>query len=380
MKVSEVFPDRISLLGYGLMRLPRLAGMASGIDYETASKLIDHAIANGVNIFDTAYTYHGCEEFSGYALSAYPRDSYYLSTKCPPWMVEDAGDFERIFSEQCRRCRTDYFDFYLMHNLAKENKRAAGNEEHFERFINSDFYDMLKQKKSEGRIRRLGFSYHGTIEILRKLVDRFEWDFALIQLNYVDWAATGAKGQYELLAERGIPVMIMEPLRGGTLANLSSDAAALLKNARADASIASWGVRYAASLPNVVTVLSGMSEIAHLDDNLATMANFVPVDDSERSLLYEAAAVNSKSGAIACTGCGYCLPCPNGVDIPRIFSIYNYYRHVNFRIPFDNGYSTLSQSENASGCTDCGQCVDRCPQDLAIPGHLTEIDAFAKQG
>lgn len=378
MIISSAFGGDISLLGFGLMRLPRAGDMMSGIDYETSSKLVEYALANGVNYFDTAYTYGGSEEFAGQALAKYPRDSYYLATKCPPWKIKNAGDFERIFSEQCQRCKTDYFDFYLVHNLAQEAKRAAGNAGSFENFERLGIYDMYMQKKAEGKIRRLGFSFHGTLGIMQKLLDKYEWDFAQIQLNYIDWTATDAMGQYELLAERGIPVIIMEPLRGGALAQLNDEAAGMLKKAQPDSSIASWGLRYAASLPNVVTVLSGMNSMDQLKDNIATMDSFRPVDDSEKELLYEAGAVYNRAGAVACTGCGYCQPCPQGVNIPRIFSVYNHYRLLNFRIPFDNGYSTLNDKEKASSCNNCGQCMEKCPQGLGIPEYMRTINEFAE--
>ena len=377
MIYSAAFDGGISMLGFGLMRLPRVGDMASNIDYERSSALIDHAMVNGVNYFDTAYTYAGSEEFAGHALLKYPRDSYYLATKCPPWKISTEDDFERIFDEQCRRCRTDHFDFYLVHNLAQEETRAAGNEMHFEKFKKLGIYDMYKKKKSDGRIRRLGFSFHGTPEIMQKLIDEYEWDFAQIQLNYIDWTATDAKGQYELLAERGIPVIVMEPLRGGALAQLNNEAAAMLKNEDSRASIASWGLRYAASFPNVVTVLSGMNSMSQLTDNISTMENFRPIGDREKELLYKAAAVYGSSGFIACTGCGYCLPCPQGVNIPRVFSVYNHYKRVQYRIPFDNGYSTLSEKEKASCCSGCGQCALKCPQHLEIPEFMREIDEFA---
>ena len=365
-------------LGFGLMRLPRVSEESSAIDYEASSRLIDHAMANGVNYYDTAYTYDGSEAFAGHALSRYPRNSYSLATKCPPWMVKNISDFKRIFAESLERCKTDYFDFYLMHNLARESTRAAGNDEYFEKFEKIGMYGMLKQKKAEGKIRRLGFSFHGTLALLQKLVDKYEWDFAQIQLNYIDWTATDAKSQYEILTERGIPLIIMEPLRGGTLAALNEESAEMLKRARPDASLASWGIRYAASLPNVITVLSGMNTMEQLTNNIATMNRFQPVTDREKELLYDAAAIYNQSGAVACTGCRYCVPCPRGVNIPRLFSIYNHYRIVNFRIPFDNGYSTLNEREKASGCVNCGQCVEKCPQRLAIPDYMREIDEFAR--
>ena len=378
MVYRNVTGDDISLLGFGLMRLPRAGDMASDIDYERSLELVDRAIAAGVNYFDTAYTYGGSEEFAGRALSKYPRGSYYLATKCPPWKISSADDFELIFDEQCRRCQTDCFDFYLVHNLAREATRAAGNDGHYERFRKLGVYDMFKKKKTEGRIRRLGFSFHGTLEIMRKLLDDYEWDFAQIQLNYVDWTATDAKSQYELLAERGIPVIVMEPLRGGALAQLSGGAAAILKSEQPDASLASWGLRYAASLPSVATVLSGMNSMSQLTDNISTMENFRPIDEREKELLAKAGAVYGSSGFVACTGCGYCMPCSQGVNIPGIFSVYNHYKRVGYRIPFDNGYSTLDDGAKASRCVGCGQCGEKCPQGLGIPELMREIDGFAR--
>ncbi|MDR0469431.1 MAG: aldo/keto reductase [Peptococcaceae bacterium] len=369
----------ISLLGFGLMRLPKIAQGSSDIDHEAASKLIDHAMANGINYFDTAYTYRGSEAFAGLALSRYPRDSYYLATKCPPWMLKDEGDFERIFAESLARCRTDYFDFYLVHNLAQEARRAALNDDYFERFVQLGMYAMLQKKKAEGKIRHVGFSFHGTPALLQKLTDYFDWDFAQIQLNYLDWTATEAERQYEILAGHQIPVVVMEPLRGGALAVLNDESAHMLNAAQPGASLASWGIRYAASLPNVITVLSGMATMEQLSDNIATTASFQPVSDQEKELLANTAVVYNQAGAVPCTGCRYCMPCPQGVDISRIFSIYNHYRLVKFRIPFDNGYSTLDETEKASNCAQCGFCTEKCPQHIDIPALMREIDSFANE-
>ena len=375
---SKILDKDVSLLGFGLMRLPKVADKASDIDYEASIKLVDYAMANGVNYFDMAYTYSGSEEFAGQALSKYPRDSYYLATKCPPWKVNSADDFDRIFEEQLRRCKTDYFDFYLIHNFAQELMRAAGNKESFEKFEKIGFYDMLQRKKAVGKIHALGFSFHGTLDLLEKFVDKYEVDFGQLQINYIDWTATNAERQYEILSKRNIPITIMEPLRGGALATLSTESSKMLKDANPNVSLANWGIRYAASLPGVLTILSGMNTMGQLVDNIATIENFQPVTEQEKELLYETAAVYRKSGAIACTGCGYCVPCPLGVNIPRIFSIYNHARLMNYRIPFDNGYATLDDKEKASSCTKCGQCVEQCPQHLTIPEYMQEINEFAK--
>jgi len=369
----------VSLLGFGLMRLPKVSAGSADIDYELAAKLIDHAMANGINYFDTAYTYNGSEIFAGNVLSKYPRESYHLATKCPPWKIKNSEDFERIFAEELERCKTDYFDFYLVHNFAQELKRAGNNDEYFAHFEKIGMYEMLKKKKAEGKIRNIGFSFHGTPTLLQKIVDRYQWDFAQIQLNYIDWTATDAELQYEILTKHNIPITIMEPLRGGALAGLNEDAAKALIEAKPDASLASWGIRYAASFPNVVTVLSGMNAMEQLTDNIATMNDFQPVTEQEKELLYNAAAIYNQSGAIACTGCRYCLPCPAGVNIPRVFSIYNHYRIIKSRIPFDNGYSTLDEKEKASSCIQCGKCVEKCPQHLTISEYMKEIADFASK-
>ena len=369
----------VSLLGFGLMRLPKVSAGSTDIDYELSTELIDHAMANGINYFDTAYTYNGSEIFVGNVLSKYPRESYHLATKCPPWKIKDSEDFERIFAEELERCKTDYFDFYLVHNFAQELKRAGNNDEYFAHFEKIGMYEMLKKKKAEGKIHNIGFSFHGTPTLLQKIVDRYQWDFAQIQLNYIDWTATDAELQYEILTKHNIPVTIMEPLRGGALAGLNEEAAKALIEAKPDASLASWGIRYAASFPKVVTVLSGMNAMEQLTDNIATMNDFQPVTEQEKELLYNAAAIYNQSGTIACTGCRYCLPCPAGVNIPRVFSIYNHYRLVKYRIPFDNGYSTLDEKEKASSCIQCRKCVEKCPQHLTIPEYMKEIADFASE-
>jgi len=375
---NKIHGKEVSLLGFGLMRLPRVGDKASAIDYEASSKLVDHALENGVNYFDMAYTYTGSEEFAGRAFAKHPRDSYYLATKCPPWKVNCADDFDRIFEEQLRRCKTDYFDFYLIHNFAQELMRAADNKSAFAKFEKVRFHDMLMRKKAEGKIRAVGFSFHGTLDLLEMFIGKYEVDFGQIQLNYVDWNTTNAKRQYEILTERGIPIVIMEPLRGGALAELSKESAKLLKDADSSASIASWGMRYAASLPGVVTILSGMSTMEQLKDNIVTISNLSPVTEQEKSLLYKAAEVYRESGVVPCTGCEYCLPCPLGVSIPKIFSIYSHALLMGYRIPFDNGYATLPDSEKASACTGCGKCAQKCPQHLDVPGLMSEIDKFSR--
>ena len=366
----------ISLLGFGLMRLPLTSESARDIDYEKSEAMVARAIDAGVNYFDTAWVYHEeqSELFAGHALSKYPRDKYHLATKIPIWLLESRGDLERIFTEQLRKCRVDYFDFYLLHNIGGETYNTA---------VKYDVYEFLRAKKEKGYIRHLGFSMHDSPDLLEEAVKGWEWDFAQIQLNYVDWDTLGARRQYAILTGRGIPVIVMEPVRGGALARLQGEAADILKSADASASQASWAIRYAASLPGVLTVLSGMTTMEQLEDNLAVMSDFRQLSDVERNVLDRAAAAYRASGTIPCTGCRYCMDCLSGVDIPGVFGIYNHGKAilaVNERmggIVFTNTYRALPDARKAHNCVSCGACVEHCPQGIDIPKFMKEIADFA---
>ena len=360
----------ISLLGFGCMRLPRIDPDKTDIDYEAGQAMVDAAIAGGVNYFDTAWPYHEgkSEPFIGHALRHYPRESVYLATKLPVRALKSADDVERIFNEQLERCTVDYFDFYLAHNLNRDNYA-----------IHESFgvYDLLRKKKEQGLIRHLGFSIHDNTDLVRRIVDTYEWDFVQIQLNYLDWDSGDAKGQYAILTERNLPVVIMEPVRGGVLASLNDEANSLLRAADPDASAASWAIRYAASLPGVMTVLSGMTALEHVEDNLKTMTGFKPLEQKDYELLTQVAAAFRASGTIPCTGCRYCMDCPAGVDIPRVIAAYNYYCTSKNAMRFGSDYRTLRDSELPRNCVGCGVCVEQCPQDIDIPARMKEIAAFA---
>lgn len=249
--------DRVSLLGFGAMRLPRVSPDTQEIDFERARELIDCAYTHGVNYFDTAYRYHDgdSEPFLGRALAEYPRESYHLASKMPTWLVHSLDEGKRIFADQLERCRTDYFDFYLCHSVGKSV------EEFTDVYEKTGLLDHLRAQKAAGAIRRLGFSFHGTPEVLRELIARGGWDFVQIQLNYLDWELLDAAQQYRILEENGLPCIVMEPVRGGNLVSLCPEAVEILRAARPGASTASWAIRFAASLPNVLTVLSGMSTL-----------------------------------------------------------------------------------------------------------------------
>ena len=357
---------KVSLLGMGCMRLPKVDPEKEDIDYEKAQEIIDYAYANGVNYFDTAYGYHGgqSELFVGQALKKYPRESFFLASKMPIWCVKEKGDVERIFNEQLQRCQTDYFDFYLFH------AQDAGN---FKKCQEFGVYEFLSRMKAEGKIRRLGFSFHDTPEVLRHICDTYPWDFAQIQLNYLDWEMQDAKTQYQILNDREIPVIVMEPVRGGALASPCEAADILFREERPDKSVASWAIRFAASLPGVLTVLSGMSNMEQVRDNVDTMTRFEPLTDREREVIDEALEAYRKKDTVPCTGCRYCMDCPFGVDIPKMFSLYNHYVLDRDGEDYLEAYEAQPESQRADQCQACGACMEKCPQHIRIPDQMVTI-------
>jgi predicted aldo/keto reductase-like oxidoreductase len=368
----QTINEGVSLLGFGLMRLPTVDKASQIIDYKTAFPMVDKAIEVGVNYFDTAWMYHNglSEIFAGDVLSRHSREKFFLASKMPTGtLIESGKDVERIFNEQLKKCKVDYFDFYLMHRLTKHN---------FEHSKRLRIYEYLSRKKREGYIRHLGFSFHDISEVLKRIVAECEWEFGQIQLNYIDWDACDAKTQYDILVENQLPVVVMEPLRGGSLASLNKDAVSLLKKASPGESAASWALRFAASFSNVMTVLSGMSSIEQVLDNAGTMNNFVPISNDEKEIINKVVALYNAAGTIPCTGCRYCMDCVHGVDIPRVFSIYNRYCIEKNRMDFANSYITLNEKQRAHNCIGCGKCVKQCPQNIMIPQKMKEIAAFSK--
>lgn len=364
----------LSRLGLGTMRLP-VKGIIKReanpiIDYKEAQKLVDFAIENGINYFDTAYMYHAgkSEKFIGTALSKYPRESYYLVDKLPIWMCKKPADMEKIFSNQLKRTGTAYFDNYLLHSLDKNN---------FEKCEKFGAYDFLVEKQKQGLIKNIGFSFHGTIDDLKQIVSAHHWDFAQIQLNYLDWKNQDAKTQYEILTEAGIPVIVMEPVRGGKLADIPKDAEKLFKNINCDASAASWAIKFVANLPNVVTILSGMNSIEQLQDNINTLTDFKPLTDSELQACFNAASIMNKKDVIPCTGCDYCSDCPKGVKISTVFACYNEYKNGDIsEEESKKKYSEIPAENNADVCIKCGKCASHCPQSIKIPEKLEELKSF----
>jgi predicted aldo/keto reductase-like oxidoreductase len=286
---------------------------------------------------------------------------------------------ERIFNEQLAKCRTEYFDFYLLHNISRGHLQLAET---------CRVYEQLKEKQRQGRIRRLGFSFHDRPELLREVTEKYDWDFAQIQLNYMDWDLQNAKEEYSILADRGIPVNVMEPVRGGALASLCEASLRIFKEANPAASAASWALRFAASLPGVLVVLSGMSDMSQMRDNVSTMEHFKPLSADEYAVIEKALTAFKASAAIPCTGCRYCVgspDCPAGVDIPRVLGIYNNYllgkanRAPMNDFRFDMEYNILGEEKQAQHCVQCNRCAERCPQHIEIPRWMQVIHRFHEE-
>ena len=364
--------EKVSLLGFGCMRLPRLYPDKPEIDTELGQRMVDYAYSHGVNYFDTAYPYHEglSESFIGAALSKYPRESYNLVTKLPTWLINGEADIEHYFNEQLQKCGVDYFDFYLVHSL---------NAERFETVQKLHIFENLCELKAKGKIRHIGFSFHDKPDVLERILAAHDWEFAQIQLNYLDWELQDARRQYELIEQKGIQCTIMEPVRGGMLATLTPEAVDCFQQANPNVSTASWAIRYAASLPNVLTVLSGMTNFDHVTDNVATMEAFRPLSQQEREVIDHALAAYRKAVTIPCTGCRYCMDCPAGVSIPEVFAAYNRYATSKSRSMFEELYHALDAGQRADNCVACGTCLSKCPQHIDIPKHMKEIAALAEK-
>lgn len=363
--------EKISLLGLGCMRLPKITPDGDDIDYDAAQKLVDLAYQNGVNYFDTAYFYHGgaSEAFVGHALQKYPRESFYLATKMPMYLLKGPADIPRIFEEQLQRCKVDYFDFYLCHALSAE---------HYKIMLEYGLLPFLEEQKQLGKIRHIGFSFHDKPAVLEEICGAYNWEFAQLQINPLDWDIYESEAQYNILAKRGIPCIVMEPVRGGRLADLGSAANALLRQERPGKSIASWSMRFAGGLPNAMLVLSGMSNEDQVRDNLDTFGNFKPLSRREDILLNKAVALYRQNSTVGCTACRYCMPCPVGVNIPGVFSLYNEEALHKGMEGFREKYTAFPAEERGALCVECGACTAVCPQGLAIPRLLQKLEAGEK--
>ena len=355
---------QISALGMGGLRLPMEHGNPNRIDRAEAQKVIDAAMDGGINYFDTAYTYQNgdSELFLGEALSKYPRDSYYLATK---FYVAASSNICGVFEEQLRRCRTDYFDFYLLHGM-DENYISAYMDE------KKNYLGYLLEKKKAGRIHYLGFSSHAAPDTLERFLNWYDgFDMALIQLNYLEWTMLDAKRQYEILTAHGIPVWVMEPLKGGRLSTLNQEAVDILKCVAPERSISSWAFRFLMGLPNVRTVLSGMSAIEQVLDNVKTFECHAPLNEQEQQALQQAISVFMRDLGVPCSGCRYCCAtCPAELDIPLLIKGYN---EQNVSGETWRVADLAHRKHGPEECLQCGACLKHCPQKIDIPGIMRKF-------
>lgn len=376
---TRTFPKipgvEIPVLGLGAMRLPVVGGDPTRVDEEAATRLVHEAVRAGVTYVDTAWPYHGgeSERFLGRVLHGGLRDRVLLATKSPVWEMRSEADFERVLDAQLARLGTDHVDFYLLHALAAERwdhvQRLGGMR-------------ALARARDDGRIRHLGFSFHGPLDDFRRIADARDWELAQIQLNYLDQGFQAGLEGLRHAAARGIGVVVMEPLRGGALAAAPPAVRALLARGGRAWSPAEWALRWVLSLPGVVTVLSGMGTVAQLAENVAAAEDDAPLGPGDLARIEEARALYQARMAVPCTTCGYCQPCPSGVAIADVFNAWNTARMFEDRAPAARVYRQFQLAHGSGGdqCIECGDCAPRCPQGIAIPERLREAHADLTAG
>lgn len=365
---------RLSALGMGNMRLPVIGGDDARIDVKASEEMIEYCMSHGINYYDTAYGYHGgnSETVVGDILKKYDRDSFYLASKFPGYSLSNMPKVKEIFEEQLQKCRVDYFDFYLFHNVCEMNVDAYLDPKY-------GIYDYLIEQKRNGRIKHLGFSAHGDIGCMKKFLDAYgkDMEFCQIELNYFDYAFQDAKGKTELLNSLNIPVWVMEPVRGGQLAHLSDDAESRLKALRPDESIASWSFRFLQSIEGVTVTLSGMSNLEQVKENIATYEEEKPLTDEEMSVLLGIADDMIKKTTVPCTACHYCVShCPMSLDIPFLLKLYNEAMVAgagDFIAPM--ALQSLDEDKKPWACIGCRSCEEVCPQTIKIPDELSRFSA-----
>ncbi|MBO4657307.1 MAG: aldo/keto reductase [Bacteroidales bacterium] len=393
-EMLQNFPG-IGTLGYGCMRWPMVKGEdgQNHIDQEEVNRLVDFALAHGINYFDTSPVYLGgdSERATAEALNRHPREEWLLATKLSIFAPTPYEDCVRMYRRSLEIFKTDHIDYYLLHAISDLN-------DYKNRFENCGIVDFLVKEREAGRIRHLGFSFHGHqqgFDDMMALHDKYHWDFVQIQMNYLDWEHpsgrnTRADYLYSELDKRGIPIVIMEPLRGGALAEIPSQLTDRLKSLEPERSIASWAFRYVGSFPRVMCALSGMTYMEHLQDNLETFLDFKPLDDDGKKLLWGVANEMTNYPLVSCTGCQYCMPCPYGINIPGIFKFYNdnvtagtyvaskeqegYAKmRRKYLLAYNEAIPTVRQADH---CIACGRCESLCPQNIRIPRELRRIDKY----
>ncbi len=364
---SGKIKEKISLLGFGCMRFPLTSD--GKIDRVPSEKMLRYAFDNGVNYFDTAYPYHGgeSEEFVGEFLKKLDRDSYYVATKLPCWAINSTEDAERIFNEQLGKLGTGYFDFYLLHAL---------NKDKWDKMVSLGVLEYLQSLCNSGKIKHLGFSFHDKYEVFEQIITYRDWDFCQLQLNYLDMEVQAGLRGYELAKSRGTAVVVMEPVKGGSLANVPEEIGEIFAEARPDKTPSSWALRYVASMDNVLTVLSGMSTLGQVEDNINTFADFSPMTQSEYGIIEQAKKIFLSRVKNGCTGCRYCMPCPQKVNIAGLFSLWNRYgMFANTAAAKSSWKNEYDQEEKPTSCVECGLCESKCPQNISIIDELKRLNA-----
>ena len=353
-----------AFLGFGCMRLPR--------EENTVTAMTDAYLEAGFNYFDTAYIYEGSEEMLSKALVArHPRESYMIADKIPPWKVRSRKDCDKLFDRMLERLNVDYLDFLLVHSIDEDNERSARS---------ADLYGWVAEQKKKGNARHTGLSFHGNKKLLKKVLDTNpELDFVQLQLNYMDVLRGRAGKLQETVIKYDKPIVVMEPLRGGALAKLPSTAEALMKAHCPDSSVASWACRYAATLPGVTCMLSGMSNLEQMQDNIRTFTPLSPLGKEETDIIEAVLVELGMISPIPCTGCKYCMKaCPQQIEIAHCFSLYNDVKRGGQKWNLRTIYNTLPKKRRAQGCTGCGKCVKRCPQHINIPEELKKVTKMFK--
>ena len=370
--------EKLSLFAMGTMRLPVIDGDDARIDEDAARAMFDYALEHGVNYFDTAWGYHGgtSELVTGRALARYPRESFNIASKFPGYDLSNMGKVEEIFAKQLEKCQVEYFDFYLVHNVCESNIDAYLDDERY------GTVSYLKKMRDEGRIRHLGFSCHGQMDVLERFLEAYgaDMEFCQLQLNYLDWTFQDAKGKMEIAGRYDLPIWVMEPLRGGQLARLTAEQFAPLKAMRPDETQVGWALRFLQSLPEVTTVLSGSSSLEQMAENIELFEEERPLSAEETEALLGVADDMVRSNVLPCTACRYCTShCPVGLDIPMLLALYNEHKLTNggFIAPMMLG--TLPEDERPAACIGCGTCSSVCPQQIDIPTALADFAAMLEK-
>ena len=401
LRTNPATGDKVSLLGYGCMRwrMKRDENGRQVIDQDNVNELVDYAMAHGINYYDTspAYLQGQSEEAAGIALSRYPRKDYYIATKLSNFGVFSREGTQEMYYKSFEQLRTDYFDYYLLHAIGRGGIPAFN-----ERYVDNDIMSFLLAEREAGRIRQLGFSFHGMqsdFDDLMRLYDKYHWDFVQIEMNYMDWKHadprqnTNAAYLYEELDKREIPITVMEPLLGGRLARVPENVSNLMKTRDPDATVASWAFRFVGSHPRVLTALSGMTYMENLVENVNTFSDFKPMNEEELEFMDQLAGLMAEYPMINCNNCQYCMPCPYGVDIPGIFMHYNSivtegkmplnkeqreFRKLrrNYLTTYSKAIESLRQADH---CIGCHQCIEHCPQSISIPEELQRIDQYIEK-